>query len=214
MIRPVFAVLSLGLLTAGCVGVPCADNPAMTCYAPAPVQPAVAAPAPAYVGEDGLTYVDGYPVDYVDGQQVYLSFVPALGWGFYDAGGRFRRAPPGMVGRLERFHPGGRGLPPGGPRGFVPGGGRPFAGARPGIGAPPGAGGPPGRPVFGGPRPGPYAGGPGPGSGLPQGVPGGRPVPAAIVRPGPAVQQQQQRPQAAARPAPPPHQCAPGQRIC
>ncbi len=207
------AVAAAGLLLTGCVGVPCANNPAMTCYAPAATGP-VAAPAPsgqAYVGEDGLTYVDGYPVDTVDGEQVYVVFVPALGWGFYDRAGGFHRASPVVVARLERSHPGGRGLPPGGPRGAVASGGRPGPGGRPMAGAPPG-----GRPGFA----------PSFAPGFAQGAPAGRPLPGQapgrpggpmpLVRPvaGGPVRTVAAAP--AARPAPPPpaHHCAPGQRVC
>ena len=113
--------LCAALLLGGCVAVPCADNPGMTCYAPAPVQPVAVAPAyayppgTAYVGPDGFAYVDGYPVGVVDGEQVTLVFDPVLGgWGYYDRFHRWRGAPPDMRDRLERFHPAGRGLPPAG----------------------------------------------------------------------------------------------------
>jgi hypothetical protein len=59
-----------------------------------------------------MTYVDGYPVELIDGAQVSLAFDPALGgWGYYDRGRRWRPAPPELRGRLEQFHPGGRAGP-------------------------------------------------------------------------------------------------------
>ena len=99
----------------------------------------VAGPPPGqpYVGPDGLTYVDGVPVDEIGGEQVPLVFVVEQGgWGYYDRGRGWHGARPELRERLERSHPEGRGLPP-------PGGGRGPFGRRD-------AGGPPQRPGFGG----------------------------------------------------------------
>ncbi len=75
----------------------------------APGQP----PGQAIVGPDGLTYVDGVPVGLIQDEAVALLFVGVLGgWGYYDRGRQWHEAPPEMRDRLERLHPGGRGLPP------------------------------------------------------------------------------------------------------
>lgn len=71
------------------------------------------APGQPYVGPDGLTYVDGVPVGAADGEQVGYVYVGGLGgWGYYDHDRRWHGAPDGLRDRLERSHPGGRGLPP------------------------------------------------------------------------------------------------------
>ncbi len=127
-------LLAAGLALSGCVAVPPGAAPPGYYPAPvaaAPAYPYQAGPAPGqpYVGPDGMTYVDGYPVELIDGAQVSLAFDPALGgWGYYDRGRRWRPAPPELRGRLEQFHPGGRGLPP---PGVMRAGGRPGP-ARPG----------------------------------------------------------------------------------
>ncbi len=114
MVRVSLALLSASVLLEGCVAPPpCAyDN----CYAPPPAPGYAAYPPPApgqpYVGPDGLTYVDGYPVTEYDGAPVPFVFLPELGWGYYDNGHRWHGAPPELRDRLERAHPGGRGLPP------------------------------------------------------------------------------------------------------
>lgn len=137
MYRLPHTVPVVALLLGGCVAVPCANNPGMTCYAPVQAQPVAVAPAypypppgPAYVGPDGLTYEGGYPVGVIEGEQVPLVFDPGLGgWGYYDRLHHWRGAPPEMRERLERFHPGGRGLPPSGE--FHRGPGRPEPGGGP-----------------------------------------------------------------------------------
>ena len=218
MRRVLLSVVSAGLLLSGCVPPP--PSPYASPYAPGPgYAPGYAPPGPGpepgqpYIGPDGLTYVDGYPVDTVDGYQAEYVFLPALGgWGFYDGAHRWRGAPPGMRDRLEHAHPGGRGLPPPrdfgggrpGPGGFRPGPG-PGPGFRPGPGSEfrPGPGGMPGRPggfpggypggrpQMGGPPPGRPMGGPpglvrpqgGPPPGRPSGPPPGAPHPNGGGRP-------------------------------
>ena len=204
MIRPIFALLSTGLLLGGCLAGP---YPVGGGYAPPPAPPPAypetyapqayappnaydpgPPPGQPYTGPDGLTYVDGTPVDTSEGAAVPLVFVPALGWGFYDGEHRWRGARPDLRDRLDRFHPGGRGLPP-------PGAVR--SGDRPGFG------GPPGRPFYGAP-----AGRPGvPG---PPGRPNfeaGRPPPGGPIRPagGPPPER---------RPPPVGRGCGPGQAGC
>lgn len=214
MRRVSLSLVSAGLLLSGCVPPP---QPYGNPYAPAYAQPQ-GGPGQPYVGPDGLTYVDGYPVDTIDGYQAAYVFVPALGgWGYYDGGHHWRGAPPGMRERLERFHPGGRGIPPG----EFHGGGRPGPGyggggfqgrpggypdrqggfqGRPGPG--PGPGGFQGRPGFGGAPPGqPGPGGP-PGRPGPGGPPQARPPGPPPARPAPPP------------PRPAPHTCPPGQARC
>ena len=134
-----FALLSTGLMLAGCAAGPCADDPASTCVGLSLIPPAVAAPPDAgtgqpYVGPDGVTYVDGYPVYLVDGEEMAMVYDPTLGWGYYDGLHRWHGAPRDLRARLDHFHPGGRGLPPPGARaasfrpGSAPGGQAPRQG--------------------------------------------------------------------------------------
>lgn len=70
-------------------------------------------PGGPYAGPDGLSYVEGVPVGAFEGEQVPLVFVGGLGgWGYYDRERGWHGAPPELRERLERAHPGGRGLPP------------------------------------------------------------------------------------------------------
>ena len=80
---------------------------------PAPDYPVAGVPAPGqpYIGPDGLTYLNGYPVYVVDGSYLPLVFVAGLGWGYYGYGHRWFGAPGDLGGRLQRFYPGGRGFP-------------------------------------------------------------------------------------------------------
>ena len=225
----------------GCVAAgPCDYDPASCqpppqpyAYAPPPVaySPPVAyappgsyepgpPPGQAYVGPDGLTYVDGYPVDVIDNQQVELVFVPTLGgWGYYDGGRRWRGAPPDMRDRLDRYHPRGEGLPPPGRFDRGPGPGRgpgPAMGGRPGFGGgPPGGPAHPGYPGPGYPGPGRRNPGPGPAS-----YGGNRPGGGFQGRPQAGPQAPQGRPQAGGPPSerrpPPPRErdCQRGQQRC
>jgi hypothetical protein len=83
---------------------------------PVPGYPVEGGPAPGqpYIGPDGLTYVNGYPVYLVDGSYLPLVFVGGLGWGYYGYGHRWFGAPGDLGGRLQAFYPGGRGFPAGG----------------------------------------------------------------------------------------------------
>lgn len=75
--------------------------------------PADPGPGQPIVGPDGLTYVDGVPIGLLEGEAVPLLFVGEQGgWGYYDRGRQWHDAPPDVRDRLERSHPGGRGLPP------------------------------------------------------------------------------------------------------
>jgi hypothetical protein len=214
-------LFAAGLMLSGCYVPVQGPGPGYGYVAAAPGQP--------YGDPGDFGYVDGYPVDTIGGEQVALVFVPALGgWGYYDGGHRWRPAPPGYRERLERFHPGGRGVPP--PGGFRGGPGPGFGGGpRPGFanepgrpGPGPGYGGPPGRPGYAGPppgRPGPgpgYGGPPGPGYGGPPGRPGpGAPPPGYAGRPPP--QGGPVRPVAAPPPGRPPPErgrCPDGQPRC
>ena len=214
MIRFPAALLLAAVLLDACVPAPCAYNPSATCYAPAAAPgyayppggyPSAAPgypppnPGQSYIGPDGLTYSNGYPVTEYDGAEVPYVFLPDLGgWGYYDNGHRWHGAPPDIRQRLDHDHPGGRGFPP--PDRFRPSsdGYRPTQGYRPGEPAfRPGV--EPGRPGFapGGPgfqpgfqpgfRPGP---GPQPGPGAERSQPPGRgPVPVNAQRPPPPRQE-------------------------
>jgi hypothetical protein len=81
----------------------------------------------SYLGSDGLTYVGETPVTMLDGTQVPVVYDSgAGGWGYYDRFRHFHGVPRDLRDRLERTHPGGRGLPPPGhvlgqPAGLAPG---------------------------------------------------------------------------------------------
>jgi len=158
MRRTTTALLAAALLPAGCVA-PCAYNNcyAQPAYAPPPAYQPPPPPGPppgyppgypppgyppsgeAYVGPDGLTYVDGYPVTQYEGVPAPFIFLPEFGgWGFYDREHHWHGAPPNVRERLEHEHPGGRGLPPGGFRGGPPDAfrGGPPPGVRTGVPGP------------------------------------------------------------------------------
>jgi hypothetical protein len=146
----VLSLLSAGLLLGGCV-----------VQQPQPTTPfsfgAYSAPGysfaesadpgdQSYLDPDGLTYADGQPVTMLDGgDPAPVFYDPGLGgWGYYDHAHHFHGAPPDMRDRLNRFHPGGRGLlPPGsfhpGPGGLPPIAvhGEPGGAFHGGLGAPP-----------------------------------------------------------------------------
>ena len=177
-----FALMALLLPLGGCV-VP----PDQVGYGygypgayPQPGYPA-AYPQPDY-GYPGFSYYDGSPTLAIEGATVPLIFYGG-GWGYWDNGRRWHRAPEGVERHLDQRFPGGAGYRAwgGGPVGHPEGprvgayqGGNPWAG-RPGgpaPGAPPPGGGWQGR-----------SGGPPPGgggfAGRPAGPPAGGPPPAA-----------------------------------
>jgi endonuclease YncB( thermonuclease family) len=82
---------------------------------------------------DGVTYVGGAPSVVIDGAPVFLTYAGVLGWGYYDNWHHWHGAPPPFIAHMQRFHPGGVGLP-----GYQP------AAMRPGFGGPPGGPVPPG----------------------------------------------------------------------
>ncbi len=91
MRRLPLTLFSAGLALSGCVPPPPYANPYPPPYAPVQAPPPAVdpgyvyqqggpAPGQPYVGPDGLTYVDGYPVDTVDGYQAeFPPSSPALG---------------------------------------------------------------------------------------------------------------------------------------
>ena len=61
---------------------------------------------------DGLALIEDQPFTLDEGEPAPLIYEPGVGWGFWDRSYKWRRAPEAWTGRLERFHPGGRGLQP------------------------------------------------------------------------------------------------------
>jgi endonuclease YncB( thermonuclease family) len=112
---------------------------------------------------DGVTYVGGAPSVVIDGAPVFLTYAGVLGWGYYDGWHHWHGAPPPLLAHMDRFHPGGVGLPGYGPVAMRPGPGGPMPGGpvppgvfHPGGPMPPRGFGPPGAGMarFGGPGPG------------------------------------------------------------
>jgi hypothetical protein len=70
------------------------------------------APQQAYMaGPDELIFVADQPEMVIDGMEVFFLYTPD-GWGFWDAGHHWHRAPAGVIGRLETRYPHGNGLRP------------------------------------------------------------------------------------------------------
>jgi hypothetical protein len=87
-------------------------------YAPPPGPPPAqvyagppVAPGQPYTGPDGLTYVNGAPMYFVDGGYQPLVFLGGYGWGYYGYGHRWLGVPGPLGVRLDHFYPGGRGFP-------------------------------------------------------------------------------------------------------
>jgi hypothetical protein len=202
--RPRFALVALLLPLGGCVVPP---EQVGYGYPPAYPQPGYGYPAaypqPDY-GYPGYSYYDGSPTLAIEGETVPLIFYGG-GWGYWDHGHGWHRAPDRVAHNLDQRFPGGSGFHAwGGSQGVHPAGPPPGSGwqGHPG-GPPPGGGwqGHPGAPPPGGfagpppgaPPPGGFAGrppgGPPPGgfSGRPRGgpPPGGPPPGGAPRPPGP-----------------------------
>ena len=75
------------------------------------------------VGYPGFAYYDDSPTLYVDGAIMPLIFYGG-GWGYWDRGHQWHRAPAGVEGHLNQRFPGGAGYHPwgGGPAGAQMGG--------------------------------------------------------------------------------------------
>jgi len=167
--RLAFAALLLPL--AGCVVPP--DQAGYGYGYPQPGYPG-AYPQPGYPGaypqpdydNPGFSYYDGSPTLAVEGATVPLIFYGG-GWGYWDGGHNWHRAPEGVARNLNQrfpggagYHPWGGGQPgrPGGPTlgGFPGGPGRPGGPPPPGggfAGRPPGGPPPGGAPRVAGPAP-------------------------------------------------------------
>lgn|GEM_PF-5444273 len=118
MSRISLTAAAIGLILSGSAAAQPAPYPAPPPYGyPPPPGTPYAGPAvppgQPYVGPDGLTYVNGVPVYYAYGSYLPLVFVAGIGWGYYGPGHVWFGAPFGLVGRLNRFYPGGRGFPGG-----------------------------------------------------------------------------------------------------
>ncbi len=152
-----FALAALLLPLSGCVVPPDQAGYGYGYGYPAPGYPG-AYPQPGYPGAypdygyPGLTYYGDSPTLAIDGGTVPLIFYGG-GWGYYDGGHNWHRAPDGVARGLNQRYPGGAGY-------HAWSGGQPVH-----PGAPPGGGfaGRPGGPPPGGPPP----GGPPPGGGFP-----------------------------------------------
>jgi endonuclease YncB( thermonuclease family) len=61
-------------------------------------------------GVDGISYIGGAPTAVIGGEEVFLVYGDALGWGYYDHYHHWQGAPDRYQRHLEHFHPDGRGL--------------------------------------------------------------------------------------------------------
>jgi endonuclease YncB( thermonuclease family) len=60
-------------------------------------------------GMDGITYINGDPMAWIDGQYVFLTYYDN-GWGYYDGSHGWHIAPAVFAAHMGQFHPGGQGL--------------------------------------------------------------------------------------------------------
>jgi hypothetical protein len=181
--RQSLALVALLLPLGGCVVPPGQPVPYGYGGYPQPGYPQAVYPGVAEYGYPGFAYNDGSPTLFSEGVNWPLIFYGG-GWGYWDGGHRWHRAPEGIERHLDQRHPNGFGYRPWGggqfgrpegPRFDRPGG--PWGGGRPpgvAAGGPPGGLFGPGGWHPGSPGPGFHPGGPPPGPG-PAFHPGGPP---------------------------------------